>query len=395
MKPTHIIKNVVSSTLRISIVMGMITANTCTGPVASEKPVRFYVGSSDSSVEKSVFLCELDPALDKFSVIDSFSGAIVPSYLDFSPGRDFLYSIDDSMADTVTPSMSVTAFTVDIETDRIVPLNSQPSQGLGPCHVYCSKQGSYLFVANYNSGSVAAFPLDSLGRILPACSVYQSEGSGPVEGRQEGPHTHYVSLDPDENYLLSPDLGADKVLILAFDQETGTLSPNPEQPFFSLAPGSGPRHLVFHPDGGFLYVVNELNATVTACSYDSERGVLTELNTLSTVPDTYHGSKYPAAIRISPDGRYVYASIRGDMSSITVFRVEADGSLSTIQVMENVPGWPRDFNIHSSGRFLIAAGERSHEIELFRIDRNTGKLSRTGVKCNLPSPGCILFIPST
>jgi 6-phosphogluconolactonase len=394
MKPTLVIKKLVSTTLQITLVMGLVIANGCSGPGAGKKPVRFYVGSSDTSVEHSIYLCEFDPDLARFSVIDSFAGAIGPSYLDFAPGRETLYAIDDAMSDTVTPSMSVTAFTVDRETNRLEFLNRQPSEGLGPCHVSCSKQGNYLFAANYNSGSIAAFPIDSQGLILPACSVFQSEGSGPVAGRQEGPHTHCVLLDPDENYLLSPDLGADKILILAFDQESGSLSPNPEQPFFSLAPGSGPRHLVFHPSGRFIYITNELNSTVTACSYDPSRGVMTELNTLPTVPETYAGSKYPAAIRIAPDGRFVYASTRGDMSSITVFRVEADGSLSEIQVMENVPGWPRDFNIDPSGHLLIAAGERSNEIELFHMDSNTGKLSRSGIKCSLPSPGCILYIPS-
>jgi 6-phosphogluconolactonase len=255
-----------------------------------------------------------------------------------------------------------------------------------------SEKGKFLFTANYGSGNLAAFPIDNDGRIQPASSVMQSEGSGPVQNRQEGPHTHFVSLDPRENYLLCPDLGSDKVLIYAFDHSSGTLTPNPEQPFFSAAPGAGPRHLVFHPSGEFVYVVNELNSTVTACRYDEDSGKLIRINTVSTVEESHQGSKFPAAIRIHPSGKFVYASTRGEVSSIAVFQVNEDGDFYRVQVNENVPAWPRDFNIDPSGRFLIAAGERSHEIKLFLIDEQTGKLSETQSMLELPSPGCILFI---
>jgi 6-phosphogluconolactonase len=376
-------------------VLGLLAAalfHSCGTPETNEM-VRFYVGSSDGSLEHPIFLCEYDPVQEQFSVLDSFAGAVGPSYLDLSPDSQFLYVIDKTMADDREGSMQVTAFSRIPETGHLSYLNSQPSEGLGPCHIHCNAEGNYLFTSNYTSGNVAAFPLDERGLIMPASSVAESEGSGPVRDRQEGPHTHYVTLDPRGAYLLSPDLGTDKLLIFGFDNESGTLSPNPDQPFFRLEPGSGPRHMVFHPEGTFLYIANELNATVTACSYDPAVGMVTELNTLSTVAEDHEGSKYPAAIRISPDGRFVYVSTRGEISSIAAFRVESDGSLSTLEVVENVPGWPRDFNIDPSGRLLLVAGERSHEIELYHRDINTGKLTRSGIGIDLPSPGCILFTP--
>ncbi|MCK4745888.1 MAG: beta-propeller fold lactonase family protein, partial [Bacteroidales bacterium] len=152
------------------------------------------------------------------------------------------------------------------------------------------------------------------------------------------------------------------------------------------------RHLVFHPSGKYLFVVNELNSTVTSCSYQVANGVLTELQTTSTVEASHKGSKYPAAIRMHPSGKYVYASTRGDISSIAVFQVDKNGELFRIQVEEAVPAWPRDFNIDPSGQYLIVAGERSDEIELFRIEDETGKLERTQVKTALPSPGCVLYL---
>ncbi len=372
----------------------MLQGPACSGPSGHESTLKFYVGSSDASITHGVFLCEYNAQQGTLSVLDSFPGASGPSYLDFSPDQTRLYAIDKNMAGSADNSMQVTAFRVDAGSNRLTYLNSQPSEGMGPCHIHCDPEGTFLFTANYNSGNVAAFPLDADGRILPASSVMQSEGSGPVEGRQEGPHTHYVTLDPAGERLLSPDLGSDRILVYDFDSSSGSLSPHGEQPYFSLAPGAGPRHLVFHPEGLYLYIVNELDATVTACRYDPEQGILTALNTLSTVKPSHQGSKYPAAIRIAPDGRFVYASTRGnEQSCITVYRVESDGSLSVIEVVEGVPGWPRDFNIDPSGRYLLAAGERGGFIEVYKLDTNTGRLSPTETTLELPSPGCILFIP--
>jgi 6-phosphogluconolactonase len=376
----------------VSVLLTAALIHSCGTPEPT-KSLRFYVGASDGTLEHPIFLCEYDPVQERFAVLDSFAGARGSSYLDLSPDGQFLYAIDKTMSGDREGSMQVTAFSRNPETGHLSYLNSQPSEGLGPCHIHCSQEGNYLFTSNYTSGNVAAFPLDEKGRIMPASSVAQSEGTGPVTERQEGPHTHYVILDPGGAYLLAPDLGADKLLIFGFDQHSGSLSPNPDQPYFSLKPGSGPRHMVFHPEDTFLYIANELNATVTSCSYDPAVGRVSELNTLSTVAEHHEGSKYPAAIRISPDGRFVYVSTRGEISSIAVFRVEADGSLSAAEVVENVPGWPRDFNIDPSGRYLMVAGERSNEIELYHRDSNTGELTRSGIGIDLPSPGCILFTP--
>lgn len=355
-------------------------------------PILFYVGSSDGRLGRPLFLVELDAGRTRLSVRDSFPGAIGPSYLAFSPGREFLYAIDKTVSDPVTGYMSVASFRIDGQDHGLAFLNRQSSQGAGPCHVHCSSSGNYLFTSNYGSGNIAVFPIGDRGEILPASCVAQSSGSGPVAGRQEGPHTHYVTLDPDEKYLLSPDLGSDRVLVYRFHTKAGTLVPNPDQEYLQLPPGSGPRHLVFHPSGTFVYVVNELNATVTACSYDSASGMLRVLNTVPTIPGSHTGAAYPAAIRMHPGGKYLYASTRGENSSIAVFGVASDGRISRIQVVEGVPGWPRDFNIDPTGTYLIAAGERSDEIVLYRIEQDTGFLLSTGIKTRLRAPGCILFI---
>jgi 6-phosphogluconolactonase len=201
-----------------------------------------------------------------------------------------------------------------------------------------------------------------------------------------------VVLSPDEKFLLVPDLGSDKVLIFSFDRKTGNLEPNPEQPYLKLEPGSGPRHLVFHPEGDLLYVVNELSVTVASCRYDSVHGTLDLLTMKSTVEEPGPGEQFCAAIRIHPNGRFLYASTRADSSCLTVFRCGENGTINRIQVLYGVPFWPRDFNLDPSGELLLVAGERSDEIALYAIDQDEGTLEPLNKKFEIPSPGCILFL---
>lgn len=373
------------------ILLLALLAIRCTDRKAGKGNLLFYVGSSDIQLEHPIFLVEMNPERGVFTVVDSFPGAAGPSYLAFPSDRQFLYSIDKRRPDAGSEEMSVSAFRVDPRTGALTMLNSRSSGGDGPCHVCCSSDGRLLFAANYTSGNIAVFPLSESGEIEPASCVVQGEGSGPDPARQDGPHAHQVMLDPRENYLLVPDLGADRILIFRVDHEAGTVAPNPVQPFLELEPGAGPRHLVFHPSGKLLFVVNELNATVTVCRYDGSSGTLTRLQSVRTVEESYHGTAYPAAIRMDPGGNYLYASTRGEVSSLAVFSLGEDGSIARIQVVEDVPGWPRDFNIDPSGRYLIVAGERSGTLELFHIDPESGTLSRTGIRTSLPAPGCILF----
>ena len=359
----------------------------------AQKPdgILFYVGSSGSQ-EHSIYLCELDTESQAFAVLDSFSGAAGASYLAPSPGLDVLYAINQEPAGPENGHSAVTSFLVSPESHGLSLINSQSSEGSGICHIHCSPDGKYIFAANYGSGHATALPVSAKGEIQPASSVVIGAGSGPVASRQEGPHAHQVMLDPGQNFLLVPDLGTDKVMIYDFDAQSGKLSPHAAQPFFSLAPGAGPRHLAFHPDGKSLYVVNELNATLTACSWNSATGELKEINTESTVDEGHEGMKYPAAVRVHPHGKYVYASTRGENSCLSAFSIGTDGSVKRIQVMEQVPFWPRDFNLDPSGRYLVCAGERSNDIRLYTIDPESGRLEETDATLALPAPANILFV---
>jgi len=367
----------------------MFTA--CSGSSRSDESIRFYVGSSGSQ-EHSIFLCELETASQTFAVLDSFSGAAGASYLAPSPGFEFLYAINQEPAGPEKKHSSVTSFAVSSGAHGLSVISSQSSEGSGICHIHASRDGKFLFAANYGSGHATALPVNAGGEIEPATSVVIGGGSGPVANRQEGPHAHQVMLDPSQHYLLVPDLGTDKVMIYEFDAESGNLSPHAAQPFFSLAPGAGPRHLAFHPEGKSLFVVNELNSTLTACSWNSSTGEIKKINTIPTVDKDHKGMKYPAAVRVHPSGSYVYASTRGENSCISVFSIEKEGSVKRIQVMEQVPFWPRDFNLDPSGRYLISAGERSNDIRLYLIDQESGMLSETDAILPLPAPANILFL---
>jgi len=382
----------ISSIITISLVaFSTMALFCCAGTTEPVETIKFYVGSSNGDLSHSIYLCELNPADGAFAVLDSFAGARAASYLDLSTGGKYLFAINQDHWDQESRHSTVNSFAVEPGTLALEAINSQSSEGTGICHIYCNDAGNYIFAANYGSGHATALPVNEDGEIAPASSVVIAEGAGIKGSRQQNPHAHQVMLDPGQKFLLVPDLGANKVMIYAFDAESGILSTNPAQAYFELAPGAGPRHLAFHPDGSSLYIVNELNSTITACTYNGADGTITELNTLSTVEAAHEGKKYPAAVRVHPNGKYVYASTRGDNNCITTFEINKDGSVSRIQVMEHVPNWPRDFNVDPSGKYMLVAGERSHEIRLYHIDSESGKLSETSGLLEVSAPGSVLF----
>lgn len=372
--------------------LAIAVLTSCTGSIEPAHTMKFYVGSSNGNLSHSIYLCELDPQAQSFAVLDSFAGTKAGSYLAVGPDYHNLFAINQAPLNEEEGMASVTSFAIDPADLSLRVINSQSSEGSDICHIYCSDKGDYIFAANYGSGHATALPVREDGEIAPASSAVVGEGGGPVESRQQSPHAHQVMLDPGQNFLLVPDLGTDRVMIYAFDPESGVLTPNPAQAFFKLAPGAGPRHLAFHPDGKYLFVVNELNFSITACRWDPSTGKLDEINTANTVDKSHEGMKYPAAVRVHPNGKYVYASTRGENSCISVFRIAENGSVERIQVMEQVPFWPRDFNLDPSGAYLVSAGERSNSIALYTIDPDNGLLEETNCTMELPAPANILFI---
>ncbi len=285
----------------------------------------------------------------------------------------------------------VSAFAIDPKTGDLALLNQQASAGTGPCHLVVDKTGRNVLVANYGGGTVAVLPIGADGRLAPASSVRTHEGSGPNKGRQEKPHAHGIYLDAAERFALSPDLGADRVFVYRFDAAKGTLEPHGQAP---LAPGSGPRHLAFHPSGKSLYVINELLSTITAFAYDAAKGELATLQTASSLPAGFSGTSFTAEVAVSPDGRFVYGSNRGD-DSLAVLAVDAKTGLLTPAGFAPVGGkTPRHFTIDPTGRFVLAAHQGSATIGVLRIDPATGLPAPVGgPPAKVDKPVCLLPAP--
>jgi len=254
-------------------------------------------------------------------------------------------------------------------------------------------------VANYGSGSVAALPIQADGRLGEASATIQHHGSSVNAQRQSGPHAHFIMPDTNNRFALACDLGLDKVLIYQLTAARGSLVAN-EPPSVSIKAGSGPRHLAFHPNGQFVYLINEMGSTLTALAYDANRGMLKELQTVSTLPEKLEGQSGRqgggmsscAEVQVSPSGKFVYGSNRGH-DSIVVFAIDPkSGRLSYVEHQPTQGKTPRHFAIEPAGKWLLAENQDSDSIVVFRIDETSGRLSATGEVVEVGSPVCVVFL---
>jgi 6-phosphogluconolactonase len=240
---------------------------------------------------------------------------------------------------------------------------------------------------------VAVLPIGKDGSLGEASGFVQHTGGSINPKRQQGPHAHEVVLSPDNRFALVPDLGLDRVVVYRTDLRKGALAPNNPE-YAKIESGSGPRHLAFHPNGRFAYVINELLSTVTVLAYDSGKGGLKELQTASTLPKDFAGTSTCAEIAVHPDGRFLYASNRGH-DSITVYAIDgAKGTLTYVEHAQTLGKMPRSFAIDPTGAFLFAANQDSNNVVPFRIDRYTGRLTPTGDALAVPLPVCVTFLNS-
>jgi 6-phosphogluconolactonase len=286
---------------------------------------------------------------------------------------------------------AVSSFSIDHSTGKLTPLNTVPSRGGGPCYVRTDKNGKVLFVANYGTGSVAAFPIKPDGSLGEAVGFAQHTGSSVDQKRQRGPHAHSINPSPDNRYVVAADLGLDQVLIYKFDQNAA-LTPN-EPPFAAVPPGGGPRHFAFHPNGKFAYANNEMGNSVTAFTFDKSRGALNPIATESTLPKDFTAVSHTAEVQVHPGGKFLYVSNRGH-DSITSFAI--DGGSGRLRLIEQTPTQgktPRNFGIDPKGNFMIAANQATNSLVVFRIDKNTGKLTPTGQTESVGAPVCVKFLP--
>ena len=352
-----------------------------------------YVGTYTSKGSEGIYVYRMDPESADLELVGKATNIENPSFLAIDPKKRYLYAVNEVHSFAGRKSGAVSAFSIERKTGKLAFLNSKPSLGTSPCYVSVDKNGKYVFVANYSSGNIAVLPIIDDGSLGDATDFVQHEGSSVNPKRQEGPHAHSIIIDPSNRYVYAADLGLDKIMIYKFNSENGKLTPNEKQPWVKTKPGAGPRHFTFHPNERFAYVINELDSTIVAFSYDRDSGTLEEIQTVSTLPEGFKGTNYPADIHVSPSGRFLYGSNRGH-DSIVIYQIDEEtGKLSCIGYESTLGEFPRNFAIDPSGRFLLAANQNTDNIVAFRIDQKTGLLEPTGHETRVSMPVCIKFLP--
>lgn len=343
-----------------------------------------YTGGKAGS--KGIYRSELN--LDNGSLSEPTLAAEVrsPSFVELHPNGKYLYAVSESGGSGI-----VSAFAIDGETGDLKLLNQQPSGGSGPCHVNVDHAGKNALVANYGSGSASVIPINNDGSLGEPTCVVQHEGSSVNQNRQKGPHAHSINVSPDDRYAFVADLGIDKVMIYKLDNEKGTIVPG-NSPFVKMKPGAGPRHFAFHPNGKYAYVINELQCTITAFSYNPATGALTEIQTITTLPEGFEGNNTCAEVRVHANGKFVYGSNRGH-NSIAVYRVDPNnGTLTFVERESAGIDTPRNFNIDPTGKYCLVANQRIDSVVVFRINQESGALEPTGEKVTVGIPVCVRFL---
>ena len=307
------------------------------------------------------------------------------SYLTISDDRKHLYAVSEA-----GQGGKVYAFGFNAATGELNMVNSASSGGDHPCYVSVDKDKRVVFVGNYSSGTLSAIPVEPDGSLKSDIQTIQHEGSGVHTTRQNKPHVHAVVLSPDGRFLFVPDLGTDRVNIYRVNSEASEPLTVSDPAFAKATEGSGPRHLVFHPNGKQAYLVQELDATVTTFEY--KKGVLTSIQNVSMRSPGFSGNVGAADIHVSPDGKFVYASNRGDANDIAIYSVAKKGGLAYLGSQSTLGKTPRNFAIDPTGNFLLAANQNTNDIVIFRRDKKTGKLTDTGKRISIDKPVCLKFV---
>ncbi len=373
-----------------SIISTLIGVNLFAQPVVAEQ-VRVYFGTSQG---KGVYTALFDSNNGNLSNPTQAVTIENPGFIVIHPNKKFMYATTTGLPDSKDGGVAALKINSD---GTLTLINKQSSEGSNPCHVSVDKTGQCLMVANYTGGTVASFKINKNGSLSKAVSTYQHTGSVPGSSRQKEPHPHSIFPAPKNNFAYVPDLGLDKIMIYKIAPEQATLT----KAGFAKIPGNnmGPRHMKLDKNGQYAYILNELKPKLTIFKADEKDGTLKYITDISTLPtETDKTDMYGAEVRIHPNGKFVYASMRdtGDKKRdlIAVFNTAKNDNIG--KCIETVPAEvsiPRNFNIDPSGKWMLIAGKNSHDIAIFNIDQETGKLTFTGKKILLDdSPICVEFL---
>ncbi|HPN33110.1 MAG TPA: lactonase family protein [bacterium] len=349
-----------------------------------------YVGTYTKTDSKGIYAFSFDPDTGRLHPLGLAGEAVHPSFLAIHPNGRYLYAVQEAPSSQDPQVGLISAFSIDPQTYQLTPLGDVSSAGDGPCYLHLDHSGRFLLTANYGSGSVVVFPILADGRLGEPCSRVQHQGTGTDPVRQKGPHAHSIRFSPDQRFVLSADLGLDKLMIYRFDRQTGALTAN-DPPHLQTAAGAGPRHFAFSSDSRFLYLINELNSTLVAVKWDRKNGRPTVVQTIPTLPPSLIEGNSTAEVQVHPNGRFVYGSNRGHDSIVVFRRDRRKGVLTLVEHVSTRGKTPRHFAIDPSGKWLIAANQNSDSISVFRIDLKTGRLTAEHQPLFVSMPVCILF----
>ena len=382
---------------RMNLPLGLRVAAACVA-VAGSASVAFaqnywvYFGTYTGARSQGIYVSRLD-ATGRLTAPELVATTPSPSYLAVDRSHRHLYAANEIKNYQGGSAGSVSAFALDARTGRLAALNVQSTLAPGSSHLVVDATDRTVLVANYAGSSVVSYPVQADGSLGAPVSFIKQQGSS-IHERQKAPHAHCVLTDPANRFALMCDLGLDQVLVFKLDPTTAALTPN-DPPFARVKAGAGPRHFAFRPDGRFVYVINELDCTMTAFAYDAAPGTLSEIQALSTLPPGTELKKdYACAeVFVHPNGKFLYGSNRGH-NSIVVFAIdEATGRLTLVEHVPSGGQKPRGFGLDPAGRFLLSANQDTNNVVVLRIDEKNGRLTPTGSSVEIDKPVCVVFVP--
>ncbi len=337
------------------------------------------IGTYTTGNSEGIYTYRFDSQTGKLTLEHIQTGAVNPSYLAVSSDSKYVYAVNELSAETGT----VSAFRFDSQSGKLSFINQQSSEGASPCYITIDRAQQHAIIGNYGGG-LSVLPIEKDGSLGASIQTIHHEGRSINKSRQESSHVHATVFSPDGDYLFVVDLGTDKVYSYRYNpQDDKPLMPA-SNPFTNIEPGAGPRHITFSPTGKHAYVIHELTAEVSV--YDYGEGKLSHIQTISMIGPDFEGEVGAAAVHISPDGKFLYASNRLEANDITIYKITKKGMLELVGRQSTLGKTPRDFAIDPTGRFLLAANQDSDAIVVFERDRKTGMLSPTGIKAEVGHP---------
>jgi 6-phosphogluconolactonase len=351
-----------------------------------------FVGvyTNKHSTSRGIYAFRWDADEGTLSPLGLAAATTNPSFLTLAPDRRHLYAVNEIDDYQGKKSGSLSSFSLEGESGKLKAINVVASGGSGPCNIATDFTGKSVFAANYDSGSAASYQIKHNAGLSKAVSHFQYEGHGADPKRQTGPHAHCTTVSPDNRYVLVNDLGLDRISVYHLDPHTAKLTAN-DPPFYEAMPGSGPRSFTFHPSGKWAYSLNEIASTVDALAWDAARGTLTRLQNISTLAEDFKGMSTAATVAIDGEGRYLYASNRGE-DSIAVFAIsDRDGTLKLVQSVPCGGKAPRHFALDPGNQWVVVANQDSASMVVFARNARTGHLKATGKEYSLDFPVCVLF----